>query len=326
MYLENKVVFLAGSTGLVGASILINILNKHPTTKIRAVYHQHIKPFIEHERLEYVYGDLRLQEDCRRMAKGCDCAIMAAAMTSNSLIANSHPWDLVNDNVAMNLQMLEAFRVEGIKRVVFIGSATLYQESERSIKEDELDLNKDPHSTYFGIGWANRFIEKICSYWHRQYDGSIVLVRAANVFGPYSKFDPLTSNFIPALIRKAVDRMEPFEVWGNESVTRDVIYSEDFAEAVVRLVNKDSIKFDIFNVGYGSGTTVSDVVKWALKYAGHAPRDIVYNAEKSTTFPSRILDCHKVKKAIDWCPQYSVEEGIKKTVEWWIENKKWWRR
>ena len=326
MFLHNKRIFLAGATGLVGASILKNILNKYPASEIRAVYHRHTEPFLKHKRLEYVRGDLRSERDCGRMARGCDCAIMAAASTANSLLARTSSWHLIDDNVIMNLRMLEAFQSAHIKRVLYIGSATLYQDHKGAIKEKDLDLNKDPHSSYFGIGWGSRFVEKICGYWHRQDNGQMIIVRASNVFGPYAKFDPGTSNFIPALIRKAVDRMDPFEVWGSPDIARDVIYSEDFAEAITKLLDEESITFDHFNVGFGEGTTVGDVVRSVLKCAGHKPKKIVYNPSGPATASFRVLDCGKIRRAVNWRPRYTIEKGIRGTLEWWIQNRKWWKK
>jgi len=326
VYLDNKLVFLAGSTGVAGSSIMKYILNNYPTTKIQAAYYQHTKPFIEHERVEYVYGDLKSQENCRKMVKGCDCAIMAAANTAGSNVLISQPWEHVNDNLIMNAQMLEAFHFENIKRVVYIGSATLYPELEGNIKEDELDLNKDPPPVYFGFGWVVRFTEKLCQFWHNKYGMDVAIARAANIFGSYSKFDPATSNFIPAIIRKAVDKMTPFEVWGSPDVTRDVIYSEDFGRAIVMMMDNDKIKFDTFNIGSGVRTTVGDVVKWALKYAGHKPPKIKYSSDKPTTIKFRALDCSKAKEMLGWQPQFTIEESIKKTTEWWIENRSWWKK
>lgn len=326
MYLNNKLVFLAGSTGLVGSNIMNYILNHYPTTKIRAAYYKHTKPFIKHKRIDYVYGELKSGKDCRRMVKGCDCAIMAAANTSGLAITVTHPCEQVNDNTMMNVQMLSAFYYEGIRRVIYIGSATLYQEFEGHIKEDKLDFSKDPYSVYFGIGWVVRFIEKLCKFWHDQFGMGILIARAANIFGPYAKFDPLTSNFIPAIIRKAIDKMEPFEVWGNPDVTRDVIYSDDFARAIVMMLNNDKIKFDIFNIGSGVETNVREVVNLALKYAGHKPSEIRYIPDKPTAIKFRVLDCSKAKEMLGWQPQYTVEEGIKRTTEWWIGNRRWWKK
>lgn len=326
MYLHDKVVFLAGSTGLVGSSIMKYILDNYPTTKIRACYYRHVKPFINHKRIDYVYGDLTSKEACRKLVKGCDCAIMAAANTGGSNVITSQPWKQVNDNVIINAQMLEAFHFENVKRVLYISSATLYQEFEGHIKEDELDLNKDPHPAYLGVGWVVRFVEKLCKFWHEQSGMEAIIARSANIFGPYAKFNPATSNFIPAIIRKSVDKIDPFEVWGSPNVTRDVIYSEDFGRAVVMMMDNNQIEFATFNIGSGVETTVDDVVKWALKYAGHKPKNIVYLSDKPTTIKFRALDCSKAKRILGWQPKYSVEEGVKQTTEWWIENRNWWKK
>jgi nucleoside-diphosphate-sugar epimerase len=325
MLLDNKRVFLAGSTGMAGVSILRYILDNCPSAKICAPYHI-TGPIIKHKQVDYVYGDLRSLDSCRKMARGCDCAIMAAAYTGGAGLIKSFPWEYMKENLIMNMRMLEAFYLENIKRIIFIGSATLYQEFEGGIKEDELDLNREPHEVYFGYGWGMRFIEKLCKFLHKKYGIEIVIARVANIFGPYAKFNPEVSNFIPAIIRKAVDKMDPFEVWGTPDVTRDAIYSDDFARAIVMMAADNKIKFDIFNIGSGTKTTVGDVVQWALEYARHTPSRINYLQDKPTTIKFRALDCTKAKNLLGWEPQYTIEEGIKKTTEWWIENREKWKK
>lgn len=310
---------------MIGSGILRNILERYPKAAIRASLHN-LKPFIIHKQVEYVEGDLRSAEDCRRMVEGCDCAVMAAAHTGGAGFVVSKAWEHIKDNLIMNVQMLEAFRSEGIKRVIFVGSATLYQEFEGMIKEDHLDLNRDPNRAYLGFGWGLRFIEKLCRFLYEQNGTEVIIIRAANIFGPYAKFDPQDSNFIPAIIRKAADKMDPFEAWGSPDAARDVLYVDDFSRAVVTLLESDKYKFDIFNIGSGVKTKVAQVVEWALKYAKHSPAKIVYNPDKPASYKSLLLDCSKIKAAINWQPQYSVEEGIRKTAEWWEENKERWAR
>lgn len=325
MSLNNKLIFLAGATGLVGSSILKLISDKYPATRIRASYFNR-EPFIQNDRIEYVYGDLTSFEDCRKMAAGCDCAIMAAAFTGGTMLTSSQTWRHIKENVTMNMQMLDAFCTEGIKRVIYISSATLYQECEGYISENQLDMNQEPHSAYSGFGWGVRFIEKLCRFMHERYGTEIVIARAANIFGPYARFDPNTSNFIPAIIRKAIDKIDPFEVWGIPEVTRDVIYSDDFASAVVEMADNDRIKFDTFNVGSGVKTTVGDVVEWALKYSRHKPSEIKYIDDKPASIKFRAMNCSKIREVLNWKPQYSIEEGIGKTTEWWIGNREWWKK
>lgn len=323
--LDGKRVFLAGATGLAGSAILRHILESHPRSRVRAVY-RGTGPLLADARVEYVRGDLRAEETCRELAKGCDCAIMAAASTSGANVLATRPWEQVNDNVVMNARMLEAFHFEGVKRVVFVGSASLYQEFDGWIREDELDWNRDPHPAHFGVGWVMRFVEKLCEFWHRQSGMEIVIARASNLYGPFAKFDPETSNFIPAIIRKAVARMDPFEVWGSPDVTRDVLYSEDFAEAVGRMLAAGDVRFDVFNIGSGEKTTVAEVVDFSLKYSSHNPSEVVYSKDKPATIKLRALDCGKARRTLGWRPRHTAEEGIAKTVRWWNDHKDRWTR
>ena len=325
MYLEDRTLFLAGATGLVGSSVIAHLLASHPRTRIRAAYRGTAPHLPTGPMVEYVRGDLRSTEDCRRMVSGCDCAVMAAANTGGAAVFNAEPWTQVTDNVVLNANLLAALRAEGVKRVLYVGSATAYQPFDGAIAEQDLDLNRDPHQTHFGIGWVLRFTEKLCRFWHDNAGMEIVIVRASNVFGPYARFAPGASNFIPALIRKAVDRQDPFEVWGSPEVTRDVLYSEDFASAVVALLDAEQIKFDTFNVGSGERTRVGDVVTWALKAAKHSPSRIRCT-DGPTTVSQRGLDCSKVTAAVGWEPRNTPEEGVRKTTEWWMNNRDRWTR
>ena len=160
MLLENKKIFLAGSTGMAGTSILRYIIDNCPKTRITASYHK-MKPFIKDDKVDYVQGDLRSLDDCRKMLNGCDCAIMAAAYAGGADFVRSFPWEHMKENLLMNLKMLEAFHLEKVKRIIFIGSSAIYQEFEGSISEDQFDLNKEPAEAYFGFAWAMRFLEKM---------------------------------------------------------------------------------------------------------------------------------------------------------------------
>ena len=326
MYLDNRSVFLAGGTGLVGSGIASYILKRHPEARIRAAYYKDTRPFIKDRRIEYVSCDLRERDGCRRAVKGCDCAIMAAAFTGGAGLTSAQPWRHIEDNLLMNVRMLEAAQKQGLERLIYIGSATLYQEFNGRIKENKLDISEPPAHPYEGFGWTVRYLEKLCEFVHNTSGMDIVIARASNIFGPYARFDPRTSNFIPALIRKAADKMDPFEVWGSPGIIRDVLYVEDAARAVAMMMNAGKIKFDIFNIGSSTGTPVKEAVRIALKCAGYRPSRIDYKQDRPQTHRFRILDCSKAEKVLGWKPKYSVEEGIEKTYTWWIKNRDRWKR
>lgn len=325
MALNNKTIFIAGSTGLAGSAIIQNILKNYPTVHIKGAYCKTL-PFIHHDNLSYVKVDLTKKEDCRAAVNGCDIAVMAAASTGGARAAVDVPHRQVTDNLVIDALLLEAMYYAGLKRTVYLSSATVYQEFDGYIKEDDLDLNQNPHPAYMGIGWAKRSAEKLCQFWSEKYGMEIIVTRCSNIYGPHAKFDPATSNFIPALVRKAVDKMNPFEVWGNPHIQRDVIYAEDLADAVLRLLDQVEIKFDIFNLGYGKPTTIGEVVNLVLSEAGHSDTKVIYSQDKPTTIPLRALNCEKLRKCLNWEPIHSVAEGISKTTRWWIENKGKWTK
>lgn len=310
---------------MAGSAILKRLLEHDQTVTILAACNK-TEPFLHNERIEYARVDLTSLDVCRSVLAGCDHAVMAAASTSGAGVLTTQPWQQVNANLFMNATFLQALAETGVKRLVLVGSASLYQNFEGCIREDQLDLNQDPPEAYLGIGWVTRYIEKLCSFWHRQSGLDIVMVRASNIFGPYSRFNPQTSNFIPALIRKAVDGLDPFEVWGSPDVTRDVIYADDFARAIVMLLEREDIRFDVFNIGSGVKTTVGDVLGWSLKYTRHVPSRIVYNDERPSTVPFRALDCSKAREVLGWNPQFTVEQGIENTITWWKEYKDRWTK
>ena len=317
---------MAGASGMVGRAIVDHILKHHESLKVRAVHYSQDRPFDNRNSIEWVQADLRQQEDCVTACKNCNYAILAAATTGGIIQSQNEPWKQVNDNLVMNAHMLEALHKNGIRRVVLIGSSTCYQPFEGKIAESELNWGVDPYETYHGIGWVTRYLEKLAEFWCKKADMQIICVRASNIFGPYAKFDPAVSNFIPAIIRKAHDRLHPFEVWGSPENTRDVIYSEDFASAVVQLLLNTNINHDVFNVGTGIPIRVGDVVDIALKVNEYEDAEILYNTDKGKAVHSRTLNCEKLFTALGWSPQHSIEEAIKKTALWWSENKTCWTR
>ena len=322
MFLENKKILIAGAAGMTGTAIIRKMLDEHPSVKIVATVYR-TEPAIDDNRIEYIKADLTVPEDCMKVSAGCDGAIMAANFAQ---FTRTHPWEHMEKNLMMNQNMLGAFKRSNVKRIVFISSATVYQFLEGHIEENQIDFNEDPHGSFWGYGWAMRLIEKLCEFLHRQYGRDIIIARAANIFGPYDKFNPDYSNFIPALIKKAVDRIKPYEVWGSPDVIRDVIYVGDFADAIVKMMNNNQLKFESFNLGSSVETKISDVVQWVLKYSGYEDAKVQYSQDKPTSIAFRSLNSQKARCLLHWQPEYTIEQGVANTVKWWIENKDTWTK
>lgn len=321
----NNRILVAGASGLAGSSVLKAIHEKMPDTPVTATYNR-TPPSLQFPLVSWVKADLTTRDGCRAAVKGCSSAIMVAANGGGIASAMVNQGHQVTDNLVMDTLMLEAMHTAGVSRVVYISSATVYQDMEGSVREDMLDLNQDPHPTYAGVAWAKRAAEKLCWFWNKTHGMEIVIARSSNIYGPFAKFDPARSNFIPAIIRKAVDGMDPFELWGSPDITRDVIYSEDFGGAVLALHNAVEIKYDIFNLGYGRPVTVGSVVDTVLLAADFKPSKVLYKESSHATTKARILDCSKINEVVGWKPEFTPLEGIRKTVEWWRKNRLTWKK
>lgn len=320
-----KKLLVTGSAGLLG-SALLKILHQKKQYHIRAVWHQNPPPFLFPE-IEYIQGDLSDPHFCNCIAEDINDAVLAAAHTGGAAEARHSPWKQVNANLSMNIHLLEALaRQNCLEKLIFISSATVYQTFEGHICEAELDLNLPPHPAHLGVGQVMRYLEQACQFWQRLSGARFYVVRASNIFGPYARFDPARSNFIPALIRKAVERQDPFEIWGNPAVIRDVIYSADFAEGVLALLNYAGPDYAVFNLGSGQQVSVQNVIDWVLQFAGHCPAEFRYLGEQDQTLPFRALDCSKIQACTGWSARTPVETGIRYTLEWWKENKDTWMR
>jgi GDP-L-fucose synthase len=131
---------------------------------------------------------------------------------------------------------------------------------------------------------------------------------------------------IPALVRKAAERLDPFDVWGSPEVTRDVIYSADFGEAIARLLDAPGGGGQVFNVGSGRPVTVGQIVKAVLRASDNEDVRVVYTAAGPSSSPSRVLNCDRLHAQLNWTPATSLADGIGETLRWWVAHRTTWPR
>lgn len=302
------------------------VLDSGADVSIRIPHRSRHGVFFQDARVSYVAADLTLASDCSRVADGCHCAVLAAAQTGGAQQARDFPWLQVTPNLVMDALLMQAMHEAGVVRVVYVGTASSYQEFSGAIREDQLDWNMDPPFAHFGVGWAKRAAEKLCRFWQERGGMDVLVVRLANLYGPHAQFRPDNSHFVAALVRKAVNAEDPFVIWGDPKVGRDILYADDFGRAVLCMLETKDARFDVFNIGSGRIATVGEVADLALRFSGHKPSRIIHDHTSPGTIAYRLLDCAKAREILGWIPQVSVEEGVRRTTEWWRANKDAWQR
>lgn len=325
-------VFVAGGAGMAGHAVIEALLKRRPNGRVRASF-RHTPPAVDDERVEFLPLDLTDRQALVTALRGCDQAVLVAAEGGGIRTLAEEPWRQVGPNLILATTWLEAIHDAGVQRALVVGSATCYQPLAATIREDQLDWNEDPSPEAFGVGWVTRAVEKLCEFGRRSAGLDIVCVRAANIYGPRARFDPARSNVIPALVRKVADlspraaaprHRRTLEVWGSPDVTRDVIYSADFGEAVARLLDESAANGRVFNVGSGRPVQVGDIVKTLLRLTDNEDVDIVYSAGAPASASTRVLNCDALTAAVNWAPPTSIEDGLRETLRWWRNNRATW--
>jgi GDP-L-fucose synthase len=249
------------------------------------------------------------------------------------------------DNLMMGVQTMEVGRQVGIEKFVAIGTICAYPKfTPVPFKEEDL-WNGYPEETNAPYGLAKKMLLVQSQAYRKQYGFNAIYLLPVNLYGPRDNFDPETSHVIPALIKKIVDAMggkevarqriqklnkpnklnkihkpdNPITVWGTGKATREFLYVEDCAEAIVLATEKYN-KPDPVNIGAGFEISIKDLVELIIKLTGFKG-EIIWDTTKPDGQPRRMLDASKAEREFGFRVKTSFEEGLRKTIEWY-KNKK----
>jgi len=206
-----------------------------------------------------------------------------------------------------------------VERFLLFSSSTGYPVTDHPVREEEM-WSGPTHPSYFGYGWMRRYLERIGEFVASKSNLKIALVRPTAVYGRWDNFDPAASHVIPALIKRAVEKEDPYVVWGTGNEVRDFLHITDLVRGCLLMLEKYAT-CEPLNIGYGKVVTIREIIDIILKAAGHEAATVKFDAAKPTTIPFRMVDTSKAKRILGFEPTVSLEEGLKDTVEWYAENR-----
>ncbi|TDT61023.1 GDP-L-fucose synthase family protein [Fonticella tunisiensis] len=262
--------------------------------------------------------DLTEMKNCLEVVKDMDMVIHLAAVVGGIGYTKKHPGTSFYKNMIMNVQLMEAARIKGVKKFVSIGSACSYpKHAPVPFKEEDL-FNGYPEETNASYGYTKLMMLVQSQAYRQEFGMNAVVVVPFNAYGPRDNFDRDTSHVIPALIRKCLENQDEIVVWGDGSPSRSFIYAEDFAEGVVLAAEKLNEPIPV-NIGTDEEITIKDLLEKIIRLTGFKGR-IVYDTSKPNGQPRRCASIKRARELLGFTPKWTLEEGLKRTIEWYKEN------
>ncbi|MGX7630981.1 GDP-L-fucose synthase [Bacillus thuringiensis] len=303
-------IYVAGHRGLVGSAILRKLEEQGYTNLVYKTSKEldlrdprQVEEFFQSEKIDYVF--------------------LAAAKVGGIVANNQYPADFIRDNLMIQTNVIDSAYRSGVEKLLFLGSTCIYPKlAPQPLKEEylltgELEPTNEPYALAKIAGI------KMCESYNRQYGTKYISAMPTNLYGENDNFDLHTSHVLPALIRKFHEAKENnaefVEVWGTGTPLREFLYSDDLADACVYLMNNYEGN-EIVNIGVGEDLSIKELaekVKATVGFTG----ELRFDTSKPDGTPRKLVDVTKIN-ALGWKATTSLDEGLKKAYDWFLQTEK----
>jgi len=322
MNYKDKKIYIAGHNGMVGSAIL------------RVLKLEGYSNFVLRTSRELDLRNQRAVNDFFEAEKP-EIVIIAAAKVGGIFANNKYRAEFIYDNLMIETNIIHASYINNVEKLIFLGSSCIYPKlAPQPLKEEYLlsgylEYTNEPYAIAKIAGI------KLCENYYRQYGCNFYSVMPTNLYGPNDNFDLETSHVLPALIRKFHEGKEQLKIqnskgrgevvlWGTGKPRREFLYVDDLADAILFLMNTINAK-DIYeqgishlNIGTGEDLTISELAELIKKITGYEG-EINYDKSMPDGTPQKLLDVTRIHN-LGWKHKTSLEEGIKKTYEWFLSQ------
>jgi GDP-L-fucose synthase len=252
-----------------------------------------------------------------------DLMIHLAAVVGGIGANRRHPGQFFYDNALMGLQLMEQARLCGVEKCVVLGTVCAYPKF-TPVPFREADLwNGYPEETNAPYGLAKKMLLVQAQAYRQEYGLNAIYLLPVNLYGPGDNFDPKTSHVIPALIRKCLEAVEAGQdevvVWGTGQASREFLYVEDAAEAIV-LAAEHYDEAEPVNLGSGCELSIKELVELIAEITGFQGR-LVWDTTKPDGQPRRCLDTTLAARAFGFRARTDFRQGLQRTIAWYRQHR-----
>jgi GDP-L-fucose synthase len=307
MNLSSKIL-VAGSAGMVGSAIVKNLKEKGYNNILEVsrgvldlTNQSEVKNYFESNRPEYVF--------------------LAAAKVGGIMANNNGKADFIYDNLMIQSNIIHYSFVYGVKKLLFLGSSCIYPKfAKQPITEEELLTGVlEPTNDSYAIAKIAGI--KMCQSYREQHKFDAIALMPTNLYGENDNFDINTGHVLPAMIAKfhnAKIAESILTLWGDGSAKREFLHVDDLAEACY-ICMKSYSSDNIINIGSGEEVSIKELSEIVASVVGYE-KQIEWDTSKPNGTPRKFLNSDKIR-SLGWRPQNTLEDGIRRTYEWYKQNK-----
>jgi GDP-L-fucose synthase len=309
-FFKDRRIVVTGGAGFLG-SYIIDGLQKRGCKNI-------LVPKIEDYNLINLPDVIRMYDDMKP-----DIVIHLAAVVGGIGANRQHQGKFFYENLMMGVQLIEQARLRNLEKFVAIGTVCSYPKfTPVPFKEDDL-WNGYPEETNAPYGLAKKILLVQSQSYRTEYGFNSIFLVPVNLYGPGDNFNPSSSHVIPALIKKCVDAIDAGDdhivCWGTGKASREFIYVSDAAEGILLATERYNGSQPV-NIGAGFEITIKDLVDKIVKLTGFKGQ-LRWDLSSPDGQPRRRLDVSRAKQLFGFEAQMSFDEGLKRTIDWFRENR-----
>lgn len=308
-FCRDKRIVVTGGAGFLGQAVIAKLLERG------AAREQVIIP----RSREF---DLRHRDAAESVVKGCNMVIHLAASVGGISFNKTYPSRVFYDNTAMALHLIDAAQKAGVEKFIGVGSIIEYPEHAILPLREEYLWDGYPDAANSAYALAKRCMLAQSQFYRREFGFNAIHLMPVKLYGPGMRVDPENVQVVASLIRKIVEaqksRRNFIEVWGSGKATREFLYVEDAAEAIVLAAERYNGEEPV-NIGSGQETTIKELAEMLcslLDFNG----DIVWNAAMPEGQLRSVCDTSRAKELFQFSAKTSLKDGLRRTVGWYKEN------
>jgi GDP-L-fucose synthase len=309
---KDKRILVTGGAGFLGSHVVNKLIKTRDVSRNQLVI----------PRSKDV--DLRNWNNCLAITKNIDIVINLSARVGGIGFNQRYPGTLFFDNILMGTFLIEAARLNNVKKFVQVGTVCAYPKfTPTPFKEDNL-WDGYPEETNAPYGIAKKALLVMAQAYRVQYNMNIIYLLPTNLYGPHDNFDLEQSHVIPAMIRKFVEAKEKdqsqVQLWGTGKASREFLYVEDAAKGILLATEKYDKQYPV-NLGSGQEITIMQLAQIISELSGFTGQ-IIWDASKPDGQPRRVLDVSRANKEFGFQASTGFNEGLKKTIKWYMQDVK----